>query len=257
MPFSFKPEASQTTEASPATAAAPQASFGNSAIGAGGAGINVMSRAVDGGKSMFQLALMALAGLSVLASVGLAGYLYYLSSQVDAKKAQLASYETQLGALPLEDMRKLSGRIKLIDQLVKQHPSANVAFRIIEDSVENQVTYTKFDLGYSDSLKSYNLSVTGLAPSYKSVAQQIDTFGRKPYSTYISNVAVDGLAPDTSGQISFSARMPISIIGLLPEDLNLSDGAAALAASSTQASSQEATTTAAATGSPVMPAATQ
>lgn len=185
---------------------------------------------------------MSAAGLSVLVSIGMFGYLYYLSSQVDAKKAKLASYESQLGGLPLEDMRKLSNRIKILNQLVKTHPSVNVAFRIIEDSVENQVTYNKFDLGYNETSKSYLLSLSGTAPNYKGIAQQIDTFNRKPYTTYISNVTVEGLNPTPEGRIAFTAKMPIMVVGLLPEDLNLSEGAAERVASSTLPDSIETST---------------
>ncbi len=226
MPFSFKPEISTPTDAPLNGTSLPSPTLSGSPS-------SMMARASQEGRSLFQLVLMFAAGMSVLISVGMFGYLYYLSSQVEAKKAKLASYEAQLGSLPLEDMRKLSNRIKLLNQLVKTHPSVNVAFRIVEDSVENQVTYNKFELGYNETTKSYQLSLSGVAPDYKGVAQQIDTFNRKPYTTYIPSIAVDGLAPDANGKISFSARMPIMVVGLLPEDVNLSEGAAERVASST------------------------
>jgi hypothetical protein len=226
MPFSFKPEISASAEAPIVGTALPSTSLTGSPS-------SMMARTHQEGRSLFQLILMFAAGMAVLISVGMFGYLYYVSSQVEAKKAKLTSYESQLGGMPLEDMRNLSNRIKVLNQLVKAHPSVNVAFRLVEDSIENQVTYTKFDLGYSEATKSYSLSLTGTAPNYKGIAQQIDTFGRKPYTTYIPSVTVDGLAPDTSGRIGFTAKMPIMVVGLLPEDLNLSEGAAQLVASST------------------------
>jgi hypothetical protein len=226
MPFSFKPEISAPADAPINGTTLPSPSLTGSPS-------SMMARGQQEGKSLFQLILMSAAGLSVLISIGMFGYLYYLSSQVDAKKAKLASYESQLGGLPLEDMRKLSNRIKILNQLVKAHPSVNVAFRIIEDSVENKVTYTKFDLGFNETTKSYLLSLAGTAPDYKGVAQQVDTFKRKPYTTYISNVTVEGLNPNSDGEIAFTAKMPIMVVGLLSEDLNLSEGAAQLVASST------------------------
>ncbi len=236
MPFSFKPEiAPGAPGAEPSSV--PQASFG------GASTQDLLHREPGSGKSVVQLFLIAVFGSTVLIAIGMFGYSYYLSSQIEAKKATLASYESQLGNLPLEDMRKLSSRIKIINQLVKEHPSVNVAFRVIEDSIENQVTYHRFGLGYSESAKSYVLSLDGVAPDYKGVAQQVDTYKRKPYTTYIPNVTVDNLAPDQSGNVGFSLRMPITIAGLLPEDLNLSEGAAARVASSTLPESVVATTT--------------
>lgn len=244
MPFSFKPEISQTG-ADPAVQPAPQASFGDTSTA------NLMTRASEEGKSLLHIALLFVFLITALVTAGLFAYKYYLSSQIEGKKATLASYESRLATLPLEDMRKLSNRIKVVNQLIKEHPSVNVAFRIVEDSVENQVIYKSFELRYNEQTKSYALQLGGTAPDYKSVAQQMDTFKRKPYTTYVPSVTVEGLQPDESGRVAFTLKMPISIAGLLPEGLNLSDGAAARAASSTIPS--VATTTAAtttATGTP-------
>lgn len=240
MPFSFKPEISETGTQVPSPAAAPQASFGSSSSA------TMMSREVEGGKSLVQLALTFIFGITVFFAVALYAYTYYLSSQIETKKATLSSYESRLATLPLEDMRKLSNRIKIINQLVKEHPSANVAFKIIEDSIENQVTYKQFELRYAEQAKSFSLLLRGVAPGYRGVAQQIDTLKRKPYTTYISNVVVEALRPDEAGKIAFTLKMPIAIAGLLPEGVNLSDGASDRIASSTSAGAQvlqQATTT--------------
>ena len=227
MPFSFKPEISQTTPNgdAPLPVPTPAASFGGTAVS------SLMAREGEHGKSLVQLVLMAVFGAAVLIAVGLFGYQYYLSSQIDAKKALLADYESRLATLPLEDMRKLSNRIKIINQLVKEHPSANVAFRIVEDSIENQVTYERFELRYNPQTKGYALQLGGVAPNYKSIAQQVDTLKRKPYTTYIQDIVVEGLQPNETGNIGFTLKMPILIAGLLPEGINLSDGAAARVAS--------------------------
>lgn len=235
MPFSFKPELSQGGEVAQAGApqgaaaptSTPQASFGGQSTQ------NLMARASEEGKSFFQMLLFFVFGASVLLALGLVGYKYYLSSQIEAKKATLASYESRLATLPLEEMRKLSNKIKLINQLVKEHPSVNVAFRIIEDSVENHVTYNRFELRYDTTAKAYSLQLAGVAPDYRGVAQQVDTLKRKPYTTYIPSVIVEGLTPDDLGRINFTMKLPISIMGLLPEGVNLSEGAAARIASST------------------------
>lgn len=232
MPFSFKPEVSQDAAGAQAGMPIPQApvaSFGTASTA------SMMTRESEHGTSVFHMLLFFAFGAAVFVSAGLFAYMYYLSSQVEGKKATLASYEAQLATLPLEDMRKLSNRIKIINNLVQEHPSANVAFRIVEDSVENQVVYKRFELRYNDQAKSYALQLGGVAPDYRSVAQQVDTFKRKPYTTYIPTVSVEGLQPDDTGKIGFTLKMPIIITGLLPESINLSNGAAARIASSTEA----------------------
>lgn len=227
MPFSFKPEITSTTPDGQAPSAGAPAAFGNNSS------VNYAEREPSQSRSFLQLVLMGVLAVMVIAAIGLFGYSSYLSTQIESKKAALASYESRLGTLPLEDMRKMSNRIKLINQLVKEHPSANVAFRIIEDSVENPVTYDRLDLHYSETTKSYQLQLGGVSPNYKTIAQQIDTLNRKPYTTYIQNIVVDGLHPDDTGKVGFTLRMKIAIEGLLPEGLNLSEGAAERLASST------------------------
>jgi hypothetical protein len=222
MPFSFKPEISQNA-APDAAPVVPQASFGGASTGGTP---SMMAREGEHGRSIVHIVLLiAFWGAAIIAAV-LFVYSYYLNSQIEGKKATLASYESRLASLPLEDMRKLSNRIRIINQLLQEHPSANVAFRIIEDSVENEVTYKRFDLRYNESNKNYLLQLAATAPDYKSVAQQIDTFKRPPYTTYLQNVVVDGLQPDPSGKVGFTMKMAISVMGLQPEDLNLSTGAA-------------------------------
>lgn len=221
MPFSFKPEVSQTA-APGTTPAAPKASFVDASAATP---TNMMAREGSHRRGMIQTTLFIACVGSILIAIGLFAYSSYLNSQVDAKKATLASYESRLGSLPLEDMRRLSNRINIINQLIQQHPSTNVAFRIIEDSVENQVTYKGFELRYNDQGKNYFLQLRAVAPDYKSVAQQIDTFNRKPYTTYIQNVSVEGLQLDDTGKVGFTLKMPIAITGLLPENINLSAGA--------------------------------
>lgn len=220
MPFSFTPEGVQQASGESSPDAVPQASFGSSKPA------NLMNRVSDESRSIIQILLFTILGLAVLLAIGMFGYNYYLSSQIESKKATLASYESRLANLPLQDMRKLSNRIKIINQLVKEHPSVNVAFKILEDSVEHEVVYRRFDLRYNESTKNYQLDLGGTASSYRSLAQQMDTYKRKPYTTYVPSITVDNVQPDIKGSVGFSLKMPITIAGLLPEALNLTEGAA-------------------------------
>jgi hypothetical protein len=221
MSFTFKPEVADASQAQPQ---APPV-FGNAVTLAPNVpSMGLMQRNPGENRSYFQLFLFAALGISALWALGSAGYLYYLKTQIDSKKEELAGYESELGTLPLEDMRNMSNRLKIINQLVKQHPSANVAFKLIEDSVENSITYNKFDLRYSPVNRAYEVALGGIAPDYKSVVQQIDTLQRDPYSNYISRVDLNGITLDEKGNINFGIRMGVGIIGLLPDQVNLTIG---------------------------------
>jgi hypothetical protein len=214
MPFSFKP----TEE--PQGVQAPVTPMGAPTYG-GAVTPPLMSRDDGTKSSLLHTLLLGIFDILVVVAVLLFGYKYYLSSQIDAKKAQLATYETQLGSLPFNDIRKVSNRLKLITQLIQTHPSVNVALRILEESVENSVTYTRFDLHYADANKGYELGLGALASNYHAVIQQMDTLRSKPFSNYISNPVINNLHPDQTGLIGFSVVMPIIVTGVLPETLVL------------------------------------
>lgn len=216
MPFSFQPNAPQ--EGVPAGQPASAAStIGSSAQ-------NLMVRASSAGKSFMEILLFMIFGATILITVGLLGYKFFLSSQIEGKREKLASYEAGLTGYPIEEMRKLSNRLKIVSQLVKDHPSVNVAFLIVEASVENMVTFTKFDLRYSDTAKSYKLVLNGVAPDYKAVAQQLDALQMDPYKRYIPKFTLETLNPDANGRIVFSLNMPITIMGLVPDTFSVMDG---------------------------------
>jgi hypothetical protein len=211
MPFSFKPDISQPAGA-PGAATPAQVTFGSAA-----------ARQNEGGGSFIKIIAYAVFGAACLMSAGLVGYKYYLTSQIEKKRAEIESSEQKLAAFPLENMRKLSAKMKIINQLLKEHPSVNVAFRILEDSVEHEITYTNFNLRY-DKGKQYMLQLDGVAPTYKNLAQQADTYKREPYTAYVSDIVIESLSPDPTGWVEFVFSMPITIAGLLPEDLILTKG---------------------------------
>lgn len=224
MPFSFKPDIATEAQGG-AQPAVPQAAPASSPLSVppsiASAGSAPAERSKAGGVSMIEIILFAVFGFTALVAAGLFAYKFYLSSQVEAKKAALNEYESRLNGLPLQDMRDLSNRLKIVNQLVKDHPSVNVAFMIVEASIENSITFTKFDLRYIENTKSYQLALGGSSPDYKSIAQQMDTYKNKPYSNYMQKIGVEGLHPDTSGRILFSFTIPISIKGLIPETFSI------------------------------------
>jgi hypothetical protein len=118
-------------------------------------------------------------------------------------------------------MRVLSNRIKIVNQLLQTHPSVEAAFRIVEESAENKVVYSRFDLHSVDATHGYELLLSASAPDYHTVINQMDAFKQKTFSTYISTVEISNLHPDTNGQVGFNLKMPIMISGILPETIPL------------------------------------
>lgn len=224
MPFSFKP--TQGTEGYQGSS--PDQPFSVSSMASPTESLSQTQDTYrfsqeNNGVSFLRLVLSTVFGVSVLTVIVLFSYIYYISAKIETKKTTLDDFQKKLGVIPLEDMRKVSNRIKVITKLVKEHPSVNSSFRIIESTVENPVTYKLFDLHFSDNLGTYELQLNAYAPSYRDIVEQLDTLKRKPYSDYISNIVVSEIHPDENGNINFSLKMPIAISGVIPDSLMLDE----------------------------------
>lgn len=232
MPFSFKPtEASITGEQSQGSSvvgmSAPLSQTPPSlASQSSDKTMSLSARFSTEGRGILEIILFAVLAFAIFVTVVLFGYSFYLKGQIESKKQKISALEQESKTLPLADMQALSNRMRVVSTLVREHPSVRSAFRILEESIENPVVYTSFGLNYSESARSYELTVAAKAPDYHSVVNQMDTFKRKPFSTYIPNVTISGLRPDVTGKITFNLKMPIAIIGVLPESLNLQDSTA-------------------------------
>ncbi len=226
MPFSFKPqqEGEIPAEASVAnnTAAPLSTSTPVSAVSNPPATLSFITRFNGGEKPSFiQMVLLVVFGLCIVTTIALFGYSYYLNQQINNKKSKLVEYDKQLKSFPIQDVSALSGRLKIIKQLISEHSSVNTAFAVIEKSVEDPITYKHFDLHFSGGSRTYELQLAAVAPDYHSVVEQINTLKKlEPYKSYISNVVISNLHPDDTGKVTFDLTMPISISGAnaMPED---------------------------------------
>lgn len=186
---------------------------------------SIMARMGSDGKSFIDFIAKVILGIAASIALGMLGYYFYIQSSVESKKTKILEYETKLGAFPLEEMRHFSNRLKFVNQLIKEHPSVNAAFRLLEESVEDRITYSSFEFGYDEGAKVPTIAVDGVAPDYKTLAQQMDALKAKPYTTYISNVELQNLEPNDKGLISFRLSMSVAVKGVLPEELILANAA--------------------------------
>lgn len=211
MPFSFKP---------------PEGAPQPSAFSA--EGITARIKETKGG--IFSFISYLVLGITITIAVLLYLYSLQLSSQVADLKTKLDSYDASLAGMQLTDMQKLSDRIRFIGQVVNGHASVNSAFRILEESVENQVLFTRFDLRANPNSGNYDLTLSALAPDYRSVAQQLDTIKTKTFLKYFSSVELVSINPDDKGRVLFTIKAPLSIKGYLPETLTFDNSTTPAAA---------------------------
>lgn len=240
MPFSFKP----TIAPEATTNSLPQDGGASSSDNSSATSYRFANRETNS----FQIGLFVTFGLVILGTVGLFGYQYFLIHQIDKKKVDLVLKEKELETLPLDDMRKLSNRIKGINKLIKDHVSVRVAFRIIEDSVKNSITYKTFDLNFDETENKYQLNLIGVADNYHALIQQMDILNSKTYAKYIPSITIESVQLNDTGGVDFKLKIPMVVTGILPEEVVLSsdkvsEGTSSVAIGFSSDANQSATST--------------
>lgn len=218
MSFSFKPtqvggEAQGDSSVNSSNVSSPSSvSIGSMPLGG----------RIDGGsgKSLIQIVLYIILGALIVVAILLFGYQRYLISRIESQEQVLEEADKALGAFNLEGMQALSNRMKVVSQVLNEHTSVSSAFLILEKSIENPVTYTRFSLVRNEAAKVYDLQLGATAPSYKAVAQQLDTLNSAEYKKdFIPKLEYDGLSLGDGGVVNFNLKMPILIQGKLPESI--------------------------------------
>lgn len=167
----------------------------------------------------FQSAILVVFSGLVLTSIGLFVYISILKSEISKKAEALVTAQGGFPDLPLDDMKKLSDRLKIVNSVIKDHASVRTAFQILEHSVENPVIYTKFDLGKNKTKKGFSLSLLGEAESYHTLYQQTEILKTKSYSSYFSTFNFSNIALDTKGILNFKLDTDIYLEGIPPDNL--------------------------------------
>jgi hypothetical protein len=169
----------------------------------------------------FQGAIFLAFTAVVTATVGIFVYQEYLKSQIESKKQELETKQSEFKKLPLSEMIKTTDRLKMVNQTMKKQASVRTAFLLLESGVENPVTYTKFDLTFSESKKVYTLNLSANAPSYHTMIQQAETLKDPIYKNYFSNIEISKPSIDDKGNGSFMVSAVVALQGVLPETFSL------------------------------------
>ena len=174
MPFSFSPNADHKINTTESNFVAP----------------NILQRATIDDTDLVSSLLTNIFVFLVLVSIALFGYNFYLSNSITGKQAQISDYEKNLDIQDLDGVKSLSSRINVAKKIVDQFPFITTSFMVVSKSVENSIFYKSFNLSSDDKSNGYTLILSGVAPNYKSVIQQVDTFKSNTFSGNVSSVNV-------------------------------------------------------------------
>ena len=163
----------------------------------------------------FQLVVFLVFGTMLVIMVYLFSYRMVLISSIEAKKTELQEKQAGFPDLDLEKMVLLSDRLKIVNRVMNEHASVNTAFKILEASVLNPVTYTKFSLSKNKTKNGYSLDFAGQTTNYTALYQQTEAFNNKTFSPFFSKLSISGLGTlDKKGIGTFKVTATVPIEGI-------------------------------------------
>ncbi len=191
-----------------------------------------------------QIVLVVVSVLSVIICATLYSYSVYLQAQIDTKKADLASKEVTLPVYQYDEMKRLSIRMDALDKLLQNYISPRSPLKFLENVVENQVVFDKFQLS-KDKKGSYMVDFTVVTTNYKALIQQLKALNLTEYNKVAPTPKLGDLV-DSISVIKVRVTTPIFVQGKLPDEVvfftdQLTSESATTTISSTQAESLPAT----------------
>lgn len=175
------------------------------------ASYNFVNRKKDEGMGLVQLLLTIITVFAVLIAGGLFGYATYLKGDIDRKKQALAESEKKLQDIPLGEIKSLSARLKMANDLINNHQNVGSLFNILEKVTDTKVSYNNFNLSFDETKKKYNLSLSGSADGYETIIRQIDVL--KLRGDYFSNVDVRSVSLNKDNGVDFNLGIVADLNG--------------------------------------------
>ena len=170
----------------------------------------------------FQGAIFLVFGIVLAITIALFMYKGTLSLEISSRQSDLTKLESGFKKMPIDDMQRLSSRLALINKILNERVSVNTAFTILEESVGDSVTYTKFDISKSSTGPSYLLSFGGDTTSYDSLYQQIQILKSKTFAGVFPKISIFGYSPlDKKGITSFKVESTVAIGGVNPDSFSI------------------------------------
>jgi hypothetical protein len=139
--------------------------------------------------------------LSLIGSVGIFGYNWYLGSKITKMGNDLQDARAAFEPETIRELTRLDARIVGTKDLLAQHSVLTPLFDFIESSTLKSLRFSSLD--YSASSQGIVLSMRGQAHGYASVALQADVFNK---SKYIKNPMFSDLTLDDKGNVTFAFK---------------------------------------------------
>ncbi len=161
--------------------------------------------------------------VTIAIAVGVYFWKAYETSQVTSLSASIANVEKTFEPDLISKLQSLDKQLTNANTLLNNHTVISPIFDMLEASTLKQVQFNKFDVEF-DQIKGTTVTMSGVADSYQSIAQQSDVLGS---NTFLQNILFSNFFLNQQGQISFDLTF-----GVKPNFVNFTQ--APLSAAPTQ-----------------------
>lgn len=175
----------------------------------------------ESSSSFFQKVLIAVTVIMVLVAGGFFIWGFLLKSGIEGKRAQIEELQTKIQQFSSGDVKNITTKFHTAKILAKEYPFVTDIFSVLEHSVQDGVVYNKFDTHTDAVSGNYFIDISGVAPNYHTLIQQVDILKTDTtFAKYFVDVEVVSFKPNSKGSIDFSFKIKSNINGVDPENLN-------------------------------------
>lgn len=174
---------------------------------------------------------------SLFAAGGAFLYGQVLTKSLTDKKASLVKYQESYQLETIQTLVRFDSRIKESQKILQKHLSPSAIFAFLSEQTLEKVRFTGFEYSLSGADHAIQVSLSGVADSFATIALQSDQLG---HSKYLRDVIFSNIAVGQGGKVTFSVNAKVDP-GLILYSNNLANGQFNALAPSEEASSSQAT----------------
>lgn len=153
--------------------------------------------------------------VAILAAGAVFLYTRILESTVESRTKELASYQEQIKAPIVTELKKVSARLDAAEQRLLSHTALSIFFRELETITLRNIRWKTFK--FEETGNAPSVTMEGEAKSFASVALQSDNLGQSPIFV---NPLIANLNAQKNAQNGVSTAIFTLKAGLNPNIIN-------------------------------------
>lgn len=163
--------------------------------------------------------LFALAAvISVIASITLFVYGWYLENNIESKKETMAGFEAVTKDYPFEEMKTALLRASVLDSHLKNYVSIRSPLKFLENIVEEKVYFDEFSFS-KDKKLGYIANFTAVTNDYQSLIQQLEALKLTEYKKIATDPKLGKLTDEKNKGLRVQVTTPVFVQGKTAEEV--------------------------------------